>query len=84
MIDAMYNAVLFPRVRYHEKLSATAKLMFCEMTACVDENQMMDDNPDYFTNELHLPAADVQTAYQQLLECKLIIKQPQGQIWVDL
>lgn len=54
------------------------------MTACVDENQIMDDNPDYFATELHLPAADVQTAYQQLLECKLIIKQPQGQIWVDL
>ena len=84
MIDAMYNAVLLPRIRYDGRLSATARLIFCEMTACVDENQIMDDNPDYFTNELHLPAADVKTAYQQLLECKLIIKQQDGQIWVDL
>lgn len=84
MIDAMYNAVLFPRVRYHEKLSATAKLMFCEMTACVDEDQMMDDNPQYFADELHLPITDVMAAYNQLLEQKLIKKQPEGQIWVDL
>ena len=63
MIDAMYNAVLLPKVRYDKRLSATARLIFCEMTACVDENQMMDDNPDYFADELHLPAADVQTAW---------------------
>lgn len=84
MIDAMYNAVLLPKIRYDGRLSATARLIFCEMTACVDENQMMDDCQEYFVNELHLPPADVKTAYQQLLECKLIIKQPQGQIWVDL
>lgn len=84
MIEAMYNAILLPKIRYHEKLSATAKLIFCEMTACVDENQMMDDNPEYFANELHLPLIDVKKAYSELLEHKFIIQQPQGQIWVDL
>ena len=80
----MYNAILVPKIRYHDKLSAIAKLIFCEMTACVDENQLMDDKPEYFAKELHLPMADVQVAYQQLLKCQFIIKQPQGQIWVDL
>lgn len=84
MIDAMYNAVLLPRIRYDKRLSATARLIFCEMTACVDENQMMDDNPDYFATELHLPASDVSAAYGQLLKYKLIKKQQDGQIWVDL
>lgn len=84
MIDAMFNAVLLPKIRYNNQLSATAKLMFCEMTACVDENQMMDDDISYFANELHIPMPDVKKAYGQLLDSKLIIKQPNNQIWVDL
>lgn len=84
MIEAMYNAVLVPKVRYHDKLSVVAKLMFCEMTACVDENQTMDDNPKYFADELHIPLTDVHKAYGELLQHGLIKKQSQGQIWVDL
>lgn len=87
MIDAMYNAVLLPKVRYHDKLSPVAKLIFCEMTACVDEDQTMDDDPEYFARELHIPLKDVKKAYQELIEQKLIVRQeakPQNFIWVDL
>lgn len=84
MIEAMYNAVLLPKIRYSDKLSPIAKLIFCEMTACVDENQTMDDEPEYFARELHIPIKDVQKAYLELIEHKLIVRQPQGFIWVDL
>lgn len=87
MIDAMYNAVLLPKVRYHDKLSPVAKLIFCEMTACVDEDQTMDDDPEYFAKELHIPLKDVQKAYLELIEQKLIVRQSEQQqnwIWVDL
>ena len=87
MIDAMYNAVLTPKIRYHDKLSPVAKLIFCEMTACVDEDQTMDDNPEYFAKELHIPLKDVQKAYLELVKQKLIIRQSEQQqnwIWVDL
>ena len=87
MIDAMYNAVLLPKVRYHDKLSPVAKLIFCEMTACVDEDQTMDDNPEYFARELHIPLKDVQKAYLELIKQKLIVRQSEQQqnwIWVDL
>ncbi len=83
MIDAMYNAVLTPKIRYHDKLSPVAKLIFCEMTACVDENQMMDDDPEYFAKELHIPISDVNKAYAELLKHSLIFKR-QGMIWVNL
>lgn len=79
----MYNAILVPKVRYNDKLSPTAKLIFCEMTACVNEDQLMDDNPEYFAQELHIPIKDVQSAYSELLKHKFIIKH-QGFIWVDL
>ena len=87
MIDAMYNAVLTPKIRYHDKLSPVAKLIFCEMTACVDEDQTMDDDPEYFAKELHIPLKDVQKAYLELIEQKLIVRQSEQQqnwIWVDL
>lgn len=87
MIDAMYNAVLVPKVRYHDKLSVVAKLIFCEMTACVDEDQTMDDVPEYFAKELHLSISDVNKALAELVEQKLIHRQdaqPNGFIWVNL
>lgn len=87
MIDAMYNAVLTPKIRYHDKLSPVAKLIFCEMTACIDENQTMDDDPEYFARELHIPLKDVQKAYLELIKQKLIVRQSEQQqnwIWVNL
>ena len=87
MIEAMYNAVLLPKVRYSDKLSPIAKLIFCEMTACVDEDQTMDDDPEYFARELHIPIKDVKSAYKELIQQNLIVRQeaqPQGFIWVDL
>lgn len=87
MIEAMYNAVLLPKIRYNDKLSPIAKLIFCEMTACVDEDQTMDDDPEYFARELHIPLKDVQKAYLELIEQKLIVRQSEQQqnwIWVDL
>lgn len=81
----MYNAVLTPAVRYHPQLSAEAKLIFCEMTACIDENQLMDDDESYFARELYLSPALVHKAFQELKTYGFIkTTQQQGQIWVAL
>lgn len=79
----MFNAVMLPPVRYHTGLSPTAKLLFCEMTACVDDAQMMDDDPAYFERTFNLSAADVKSALVAL-EKNGFIKHMGGRLWVNL
>lgn len=79
----MFNAVLFPAVRYHQQLSPTAKLIFCEITACIDDDQCMDNNPAYFERALFLTAADVKCALDSLQKYGFVqIKD--GKLWARL
>lgn len=80
----MYNAVLLPHVRYHQQLSCEAKVIFAEMTACVDENQMMDYVPAYFEHQLNLSPALVNKALGELKNYGLIKYADNEQIWVNL
>ncbi len=85
MTDAMYSAVLLPAVRYHPQLSAEAKLIFCEMSACVDENQCMADDEEYFARNLNISLALVHRAFGELQQYGFIKNtETQGQIWVNL
>ncbi len=84
MITAMFNAVLLPNVRYHAQLSPTAKLLFCEMTACVDDNQIMDDDPTYFERTFNLTPSETKRALDALREYGFIKNVQGGKIWVNL
>jgi hypothetical protein len=84
MINAMYSAVLSPHVRYHQQLSAEARLIFCEMTACVDDKQVMDGDEAYFARELNIPLSLVGKAFGELKNYGFVKPMQEGQIWVNV